>query len=111
MCIRRKTKIPVFPLTRPTLCQPPTLVVLSVNKKKLQRTTIRNFRFCDFSLEVCVKIVIWARDDQITFFFAVAVVDLPHVCVELALLFLHRCFDNNFEDIIKSLLHLFAVQS
>ena len=54
----------------------------------------------------------WARDNQITFFFfAVAVVDLPHVCVELALLFLHRSFDNNFEDIIKSFLHLFAVQS
>ena len=44
-------------------------------------------------------------------FLAVAVVDLPHVCVELALLFLHRSFDNNFEDIIKSFVHLFAVQS
>ena len=44
-----------------------------------------------------------------TTFFAVAVVD--HVCVELALLFLHRSFDNNFEVIIKSFLHLFAVQS
>ena len=50
----------------------------------------------------------WARDDQIAFFslfFAVAVVDLPHVCVELALLFLDWSFDNNFEDIIKSFLH------
>ena len=45
------------------------------------------------------------------FFFAVAVVHLAHVFVELALLFLHRSFDNNFEDIIKSFLHLFAVQS
>ena len=54
----------------------------------------------------------WARDDQITFLFAVAVVDLPHVCVELALLFLHMSFDNNFEDIIKSLISsYFAVQS
>ena len=26
-------------------------------------------------------------------------------------LFLHRSFDNKFEDIIKSFLHLFAVQS
>ena len=53
----------------------------------------------------------WARDDQLTFFFfAVAVADLHHVCVELALLFLHRSFDNNFE-FIKSFLHLFAVQS
>ena len=60
--------------------------------------------------------VMWARDDQITFFFffffffavAVAVVDLC-VCVELALLFLHRSFDNNFEDIINSFFHLFAV--
>ena len=26
-------------------------------------------------------------------------------------LFLHRSFDNNFEDIIKSFFHLFAVQS
>ena len=50
------------------------------------------------------------RDDQITFF-AVEVVDLPHVCVELALLFLHSSFDNNFENIIKSFLHLYAVQS
>ena len=51
------------------------------------------------------------RDDQITFF-AVAVVDLTRVCVELALLFLHRNFDNNFdEDIIKSFLHLFVIQS
>ena len=45
------------------------------------------------------------------FFVAVAVVDLPHVCVELALLFLHRSFDNNVEDIIKSFLYSFAVQS
>ena len=54
-----------------------------------------------------------ARDNQITFFFyfAVAVVDLLHVCVELALLLLHRSFDNNFEDLIKSFLHLFTVQS
>ena len=50
-------------------------------------------------------------DNLFFFFFVVAVVDLPHVCVELALLFLHRSFDNNFEDIIKSFLHLFAVQS
>ena len=44
------------------------------------------------------------------FSFAAAVVDLPHVCVEIALLFLHWSFDNKFEDIIKSFLHLFAVQ-
>ena len=31
-----------------------------------------------------VEIVMWARDDQIAFF-AVACVDLPHVCIELAL--------------------------
>ena len=41
------------------------------------------------------------RPDNIYFFFAVAVVDLPHVCVELALLFLHRSFDNNLEGIIN----------
>ena len=32
-------------------------------------------------------------------FFAVAVVDLPHVCVELALLFLHRSFNNNLKTL------------
>ena len=54
----------------------------------------------------------WARDDKITFFLQFsAVVDLPHVCVELTLLFLHRSFDNNLEDIFKSFFHLFAVQS
>ena len=73
--------------------------------------------------EVLLKIGIYIRRKEVcrnchvgprrpdNIFFAVAVVDLSHVCVELALLFLHRSFDNNLEDIFKSFLHLFAVQS
>ena len=38
--IRRKKKIPVFPLTRPTLCHPPTLIFLSVNNNNKKKITV-----------------------------------------------------------------------
>ena len=49
--IRRKKKYPCFHLPDRPCVNPPTMVFLSVNKK-IKRPTIRNFRFCDFSLEV-----------------------------------------------------------
>ena len=103
----------MFPLTRPTHCQPPDPSLFISKKKKKKKYSARPYKIFAsvIFLWKFVEIVMWAQDDQITFFLAVA--DLPHVYVELVLLFLHRSFDNKFEDIIKSFLHLhvFAVQS
>ena len=111
-------KIPVIPLTDRVNPPDPGLFISKKKKKKKKNNNIYSALPYEISgsaifLWKFVEIIMWARDDKITPppIFAVAVVDLPHICVELALLFLHRSVDNNFEDIIKSFLHLFAVQS
>ena len=102
----------MFPLTRPILCQhpDPVIFVSKYQNIKIIAPDHTKFPVLRFSLEVCRNCHEGPRRPD-NLLFSVSVKDLPHVCVELALLFLHRSFNNNFEDIIKSFLHLFAVQS